>query len=247
VSVSNAAYTRYEIIRAFRNRRFFIFSVAFPLILFFVIAAPNRNEHDLGGSGIDAPLYFMVGLAAFGTMNAVLGTGARIAAERSLGWNRQLRLTPLTPQAYFRTKVLTAYLSALLTIVLLYAAGASLGVRIEAGRWIEMTLLILIGLIPFAGLGIVIGHLISIDSIGPAMGGITAVLGLLGGVWYPIGGSGAMHDIAVSLPSYWLVQASHVAIGGGAWSATGWIVVGAWSVSAALVAAWAYRRDTQRY
>ena len=245
--MSNAAYTRYEIIRAFRNRRFFIFSVAFPLILFFVIAAPNRNEHDLGGSGIDAPLYFMVGLAAFGTMNAVLGTGARIAAERSLGWNRQLRLTPLTPQAYFRTKVLTAYLSALLTIVLLYAAGASLGVRIEAGRWVEMTLLILIGLIPFAGLGIVIGHLISIDSIGPAMGGITAVLGLLGGVWYPIGGSGAMHDIAVSLPSYWLVQASHVAIGGGAWSATGWIVVGAWSVSAALVAAWAYRRDTQRY
>jgi ABC-2 type transport system permease protein len=245
--VSSATYTRFEIIRAFRNRRFFIFSIAFPLILFFVIAAPNRNEHDLGGSGIDAPLYFMVGLTAFGTMNAVLGTGARIAAERSLGWNRQLRLTPLTPRAYFRTKVLTAYLSALLTIALLYAAGASLGVRIEAARWVEMTLLILIGLIPFAGLGIVIGHLVNIDSIGPAMGGITAVLGLLGGVWFPITGDGVMHDIAMSLPSYWLVQASHVAIGGAAWGATGWFVVAIWSVGAGLVAAWAYRRDTQRY
>jgi ABC-2 type transport system permease protein len=110
-----------------------------------------------------------------------------------------------------------------------------------------MTLLILIGLIPFAGLGIIIGHLIGIDAIGPAMGGTTALLALLGGVWFPIANNGAMHDIAILLPSYWLVQASHVAIGGAAWGASGWIVVAAWSVGTALVAVWAYRRDTQRY
>jgi ABC-2 type transport system permease protein len=173
--------------------------------------------------------------------------GARIAAERSTGWNRQLRLTPLTSRAYFRTKVLTAYLTASVTIVLLYAAGAILGVRIPAGRWIEMTLLMCIGLVPFAALGILIGHLIGLDSIGPAMGGTTALLGLLGGVWFPIDSSGFMHDVAVLLPSYWLVQASHVAIGGGAWRSTGWLVVAAWSGLVALAAAWAYRRDTSRY
>jgi ABC-2 type transport system permease protein len=245
--VNSATYTRFEVSRAFRNRRFFIFSVAFPLLLYYAIAAPNRGELDFGGSGIEAPLYFMVGLAAFGTMNAVLAIGARIAAERSIGWNRQLRLTPLTARAYFRTKVLTAYLTALVTIVLLYAAGVSLGVRISAGAWVEMTVLLLIGLIPFAGLGIVIGHLVNIDSIGPLMGGTTAILGLLGGVWFPIPDDSALHYIAVALPSYWLVQASHVAIGGAAWGVTGWAVVAIWSVGAGLVAAWAYRRDTQRY
>jgi ABC-2 type transport system permease protein len=245
--VNAGTYTRYEVIRAFRNRRFFVFSIGFPLVLYLVIAAPNRDQHDFGGSGLDAPLYLMVGLAAFGTMNAVLGTGARIAAERSTGWNRQLRLTPLSPRAYFRTKVLTAYLTAMVTIILLYAAGALLGVRIPAVRWIEMTLLMLIGLIPFAALGILIGHLIGLDSIGPAMGGTTALLGLLGGVWFPIDSSGFMHDVAVLLPSYWLVQASHVAIGGGAWRSTGWLVVAAWSGLVALAAAWAYRRDTSRY
>jgi ABC-2 type transport system permease protein len=245
--VNAATYTRYEVVRAFRNRRFFIFSIGFPLVLYFVIAAPNRDVHDFGGSGIDAPLYLMVGLTAFGTMNAVLGVGARIAAERSTGWNRQLRLTPLTSRAYFRTKVLTAYLTAMVTIVLLYAAGALLGVRIPAGRWFEMTLLMLIGLVPFAALGILIGHLIGLDSIGPAMGGTTALLGLLGGVWFPIDSTGFMHDVAVLLPSYWLVQASHVAIGGGAWRSTGWLVVAVWSVLVAVAAAWAYRRDTSRY
>ena len=45
-----ARYTRFELLRTFRNRRFFVFSLGFPLVLYFLIAGPNRNEHDLGGS-----------------------------------------------------------------------------------------------------------------------------------------------------------------------------------------------------
>ena len=51
-----------------------------------------------------------------------------------------------------------------------------------------MTGLILIGLLPFAALGIVFGHLLTPDSIGPAMGGATALLAILGGTWFPITG-----------------------------------------------------------
>lgn len=237
-------YARYELMRTFRNKRFVVFSLGFPLVLYFAIAGPNRNEADLAGSGISAPVYFMVGLTAFGAMNAVLSMGARIAAERTVGWNRQLRLTPLSTRRYFRVKVLTAYATAGLTIALLYAAGASLGVRLQAADWVEMTLLVLVGLVPFAGIAILMGHLLTSESIGPAMGGTTALLALLGGVWFPI--SGGFQKVAETLPSYWLVQASHVGLGGGAWGATGWAVVGAWSLAAAIAAGWAYRRDTQR-
>jgi ABC-2 type transport system permease protein len=48
------------------------------------------------------------------------------------------------------------------------------------------------------------------------------------------------------LPSYWLVQASHVALGGRAWSAMGWSVIAAWTLVLSLAAARAYRRDTGR-
>ena len=34
-------------LRTFRNRRFFFFSLGFPLVLYFLIAGPNRNERDL--------------------------------------------------------------------------------------------------------------------------------------------------------------------------------------------------------
>lgn len=188
------AYARFELLRTFRNRRLFIFSLGFPLVLYYAIAGPNRHVHDLGGSGIAAPLYFMVGLVAFGSMNAVLGSGARIASERQVGWNRQLRLTPLSTRTYFRVKVLTAYAMAAVTIVLIYAAGLSLGVHLATQNWVRMTALILVGLAPFAALGIVLGHLLTTDSIGPALGGTTAVFALLGGVWFPITGGAHAED-----------------------------------------------------
>ena len=243
--MKTSTFIRYELIRNVRNRRFLVFTVGFPLALYFLIATPNRNEHDLGGSGISAPLYFMVGLAALGTMNAVVGAGGRIAVERFAGWTRQLRLTPLSPRAYFGTKVAVAYLTALVTIGVLYTAGIALGVSMSAGSWLEMTALLLVGLLPFAALGIVIGHLLGVEAVGPTIGGLSGILGFLGGVWFPLG-DGVMRDVAQALPSYWLVQASQVSLGGAGWSATGWLVVSGWTVVLSVLAAYAYRRDTQR-
>jgi hypothetical protein len=37
------AYTRFELVRTFRNFRLLIFSLGFPLILFFVIAGPRTS------------------------------------------------------------------------------------------------------------------------------------------------------------------------------------------------------------
>ena len=39
-----ATYTRYELLRTVRNRRFMILALGFPLVLYFLIAAPNRHE-----------------------------------------------------------------------------------------------------------------------------------------------------------------------------------------------------------
>ena len=243
--MSGTTYMRFELLRTLRNKRFFVFSLGFPVVLFYVIAGPQRGDVDFAGTGIPAPVYYMIGLAAFGTMNAMLATGARIAVERAAGWNRQLRLTPLPTRVYFRTKVATGYLTAILTLLVLYAAGISIGVSLSAHTWLVMTGLIAVGLVPFAALGILYGHLLSPDSIGPVMGGSTALFAFLGGTWFPVQ-HGALHAIAVALPSYWLVQASQIAVGGQGWTSTGWLVVGTWTLVAALLAGRAYRRDTKR-
>jgi ABC-2 type transport system permease protein len=219
--------------------------------MYFLLAGPNKNDHNFGGTdkihtGLFAPQYYMVGLLAFGGMVAALAGGGRISGERFVGWNRQLRLTPLRPRAYLRAKVLTAYLMACVTITLLYISGASLGVSLPAGDWVRMTLLILVGLVPFAAGGILIGHLVTSDSVGPVMGGVTSLLALVSGTWFPLGHTGFLYHLALYLPSYWIVQAGPVALLGHGWPTRGWIVIGVWTAVLVVLALKAYRRDTQR-
>ncbi|MDX6728780.1 MAG: type transport system permease protein, partial [Baekduia sp.] len=163
-----------------------------------------------------------------------------------VGWNRQLRISPLSAVAYLRAKVAISYLMARLAIILLYVSGTILGVRLPAGEWLQMTGLILVGLIPFAAAGIFLGHKLSVDSIGPAIGGGTALLAIVSGTWFPLAKTGFLHDVAQYLPSYWLVQANRVALGGTSWGSRGWIVVAVWSVALIALAARAYRADTGR-
>jgi ABC-2 type transport system permease protein len=249
--MSTATYVKFEMLRMVRNRQAFIFSLVFPLVMFFLLAGPNKNDHNFGGTkahptGLFAPLYYMVGLLAFGAMVAVMGGGARIAAERTIGWNRLLRLTPLSPRNYLRTKILTGYTLAAIGIVLLYLAGISLGVRMPASDWLEMTGLVLLGLAPFAALGVALGHLLNDDATGPALGGGVSLFAFLGGTWFPITGGG-FADFCKLLPSYWLVRAGDVGLGGGnPWPAEAWLVIAAWTAAMVAIAAWAYRRDTGR-
>jgi ABC-2 type transport system permease protein len=242
--VKGLIYIRYEVLRTLRNRRFLIFSLAFPLILFFTVAGAHRH---VTLDGIGFPLYYMTGMAAWGSMVAVISSGGRIAEERKVGWTRQLRITPLKTTSYFTAKVLTGYLMALFSIVILALAGVSLGVHLDATGWLTMLGLLLVGLIPFSVMGILLGHVIPVDSLGPAMGGITALFALLGGTFGPLFTSGAIFAVIKDLPSYWLVQAGKSALEGGhVWTGQAWIVIAVWSIVLAAGAVRVYRRDTQK-
>ncbi|MEO9137973.1 MAG: ABC transporter permease [Jatrophihabitans sp.] len=241
----NATYLRFEFARLFRNRQNFVFSLIFPLVMFFAIAGPNRNT--MITSHVSVARFYMAGMIAFGTLAAVFSGGARIAFERQIGWNRQLRITPLTPAMYLRTKILTAYLLALISLILVTVAALAIGVRFSAQDWLTAVGLSLVALIPFAAMGIMFGHLIKGDSMGPVIGGGISLFSLLGGGYFPIGGGqGFMHELVRLIPSFWLVQAGKAGIGGQSWTSEAWIVVAVWSVVATAGAIWAYRRDTQR-
>lgn len=241
-------YTRYELLRTVRNVRLALFSLGFPLVLLLLVGGANKDVSDFLGSGISFALYYLAGMISWGAMMAVISGGARIAPERQLGWVRQLRLTPLRPATYLSAKVVSGYLLGILTMVVLTAAAVVvLGVRMPLDGWVRMYLLVLIGLVPFAAFGVWLGHVVSPDSIGAAMGGITALFALLGGAWGPLtGDSGVLHTLTEWVPSYWLVQAGQSAYTGQWWPAQGWLVIAIWTAVAVGLAVRAYRRDGER-
>ena len=189
----------------------------------------------------------MTAMAVYGAMFAAVSPGARIARDRSGGWTRQQRITPLRARTDIAAKVLTAYLIALPSVVLVFLAGASLGVRLDAAQWLEIGGLLLAGLTPFIALGIVLGYLLRADTLTPAIGGIVVLFALVGGVYgFQLAHSGPLFDVMKAIPSYWLVQAGKTALGGGSWPAQGWIVIAAWTAVLVAAAALAYRRSAAR-
>ena len=78
--MSSAPYTRFEMLRTFRNVRFMLLSLGFPLVLFFLVAGPNRDK-TLGG--ISFPVYYMIGMIAWGTMAAMLSLTWRVSGTAS--------------------------------------------------------------------------------------------------------------------------------------------------------------------
>lgn len=243
--MSAATYTGLELRRSLRNRRFFIFSLAVPVIFLIIFGtSTGGSSGDFSGTGISAMAFYLGGLVSFSAMSAMIGGGARISAERVTGWNRQLRLTPLKPTTYFASKILVSYTVLLMSVVLLSVVALAFGAKLQALHWVEMLGLVALAAIPFAGFGIGIGHLLKPDSIGPVLGTSVGLLAFLGGTWYPP--TGTLATIGKLLPSWWIAAGGHVASGGGAWPLEGWVVVAVWAVAAVSFALWAWRRDTKR-
>ncbi|GAA3432220.1 ABC transporter permease [Kutzneria kofuensis] len=236
------ALLTFEVRRLVRSPRFFIFTVAFPLAMFLAFSsAYGRNDPD-------AVTFLMVSMAAFGAVAASVSTGSRTAIERQVGWNRQLRLTPLTGVNYLASKVAAAMLVALPSMLLVYAAGVLVEhVNLGAGTWAQLIVLCWLGVLPTAVLGLLIGLLATGDSAQAMSTVLMLALSMLGGLWLPLSNLPAvMTIVAKALPSYWLAEFGHDALAGNAVSVQGVITMAVWIVVAGALVALRYRRDSAR-
>jgi ABC-2 type transport system permease protein len=237
-----AKYLLLETRRAYRNRRFLIMTVGTPLVLFLINASLWGKAND----GMTA--YLMASMAAFGAMTASISVGMRVATERQVGWNRQLRLTPLRPSAYLVSKGILAMLIAIPSILLVFAAGAFIEhVQLDALQWIESGIGLWIALIPFAVLGLMIGYAGNPDSTGPIFSLVFMGMSLFGGLWFPVETlPDMMATIAKVLPSYWL---GLIARGPLLHQSFDWLsvpVLLGWTVVLGLIVINRYRADTAR-
>ncbi|HET6213149.1 MAG TPA: ABC transporter permease [Micromonosporaceae bacterium] len=241
----NLTYLSAEIRRLVRNKRILIFSVAMPAILLLIFGGLNKGE-TLNGVGVAA--YTMVSMGLFGSMSAAMGSGGSIAVERGLGWNRQLRLTPLSPGGYVLTKVFLSLLMAVPPLVVVYLIGAiGLDVRLPASTWALVGLGSWLGALPFAALGVVIGYVAKPDSVQQVSGLLYMLLAAFGGLWVPVEVMPhLMRSIAEFTPAYWVGQVARSPLFHGGLSMRAVAVMLAWAVGLGLVALRRFRADTAR-
>lgn len=241
------AYLGLEAKRALRNPRFLFFTMVFPVVIYMIdVAAFGKGAPT--GSSVPFTSILMVSLASFGGFMAAMNTGARTAVERSAGWQRQLRLTPLTPTGYLVAKAAVGTLVALPPIALVSLIGLSVEhVHLSGAAWAQVVLGVWIATLPFAVLGLLVGQLATAETMQVFTSGLMIVLGFLGGILIPAQVfPNWLADISKVLPSYWLAQVGQGALGGNTDIGRAVLWLAGWTVVFAFAVVRRYQRDSAR-
>jgi ABC-2 type transport system permease protein len=192
------ALTRAELLRLLRNRRYFIFTVAFPVVLYLIIGrSVNATVY-----GVSFHAFYMVDMAMLGAFSGALnGNAIRISQEMKDGWIRQLRLTSLPASSYVVSKIIVSMATTVASIVIVLLLGRYFGnVHLPGWEWPVLAITIWFSATIFAALAVAIGYRFQPDQVQPIT--LTVYLGfaILGGIFYPL--SGVLKSVGQLTPAY---------------------------------------------
>ncbi|KOU64902.1 ABC transporter [Streptomyces sp. IGB124] len=236
-----------EITRALRNKKYLFFTVLYPAALFLMLGGTLDGTTKVMGTELTMPAFYMVAMASFGALTAVLmGNSERIAKEREQGWVRQLRLTALPGRGYVLAKTASAGVLSLPAILAVFAVAAAVkDVRFDAWQWFALVGAIWAGSLVFAALGVAIGYLASGDTVRPVTMLFYFGLSILGGLWMPTANFPQwLQDICAWLPTHAYAALGQAIELGNAPHARDMAILAVYFVLFTGAAAWLYRKDS---
>lgn len=240
----NVPFLAIELRRLLRNRRTVIFTLVMPPAFFLIFGTADAyRTQSVGNANVTA--FIMVSMALYGAMIATTSGGASVSVERSQGWTRQLRLTPLRPATYVLTKVLVAMVMGLAAVLVVAAVGLVSGATGDLGALVASLGLAWVGSVVFAAFGLFMGYLLPAENVMQILGPVLALLAFAGGLFVPLG-DGLFADIATVVPTYGLAEIVRAPLTGDAPSIWAVVNVVAWAAVFVGGAAWRFRRDTAR-
>lgn len=248
----NLTFLGIELKRKLRNRRTLIFTLVFPVAMYFVVGYRLLNEPltktPISQGGLSVAAYIMVSMALYGAMMSATSAGGAVSIERMQGWSRQLRLTPLNPVANVATKIIAGLVLGLIAVGATYIVGAATGVRMPLDAWIGSGLAAwLLGSLVFTALGLMVGYMIPGENTMQFVSIAVVLLSFLGGLFYPLSSMpDFLQTIAKFTPVYGIGELARAPLTGDGFDLLALINAVVWLVIFAGGTALFFRRDTKR-
>jgi ABC-2 type transport system permease protein len=243
------AQTRAEMVKFWRVPAFGFFSLGLPLIIFLFFGI-NRATQPLGPhSSITVGTYVMASMAAYAVGNVmVFSFGMALAVERGQKQDLLLRASPLPPLVYLFAKMINATLFALVALIALFVfAHLTAAVDLGPATWVALAVRLLLGSVPFMGLGLGFGYLVGPNAAPAVINFVYLPIAFASGIFVPVDQLPEfIRNLAPYLPLNPFVQLAWDAIGVKTDRdlATAVLYLVAYSVGFFALAVWAYRRDT---
>lgn len=189
-------------------------------------------------------------LVGLGGINLILVAiekfGIRVATERVQGWAKLLRVTPLHPWIYLTAKVIVSLVVSMLSLGLMLGLGAwKIGIAQSLSSWLVLFFSLVLGVLPFAILGLAIGYLVEPKSVSSITALVLPLAIFTSGLPLP-GMPKFVQDLVSCSPFYHYGQLALWAAGIDNYDNylglhLEWLL---WTASASgLLAVWAYQRD----
>jgi ABC-2 type transport system permease protein len=210
---------RFETLRMLRSPAFGIPFLSLPVALYLLFAVllfgPALRADQKGA------IFTFAAFDVFGVMGpGLFGFGAVVAIEREQGLLALKRALPMPPAAYLIAKLIMAMMFGVIVTATMFAAGLTLGhLPLSAGQCASLTVINILGTLPFCALGLFIGTRTS-GKAAPAIANVIYLAMIyLSGIMFPLPKS--MEATAVVWPAYHLDQLAFRALGnpsqGAAW------------------------------
>ncbi|HEY0435560.1 MAG TPA: ABC transporter permease [Phenylobacterium sp.] len=200
---------KYESLRLLRTPAFSVPILAMP-ILFYSFFGVILNGRASAGPFANQ---LFVGWTVYGVMGpGLFGFGILVAVERNQGLLTFKRALPMPTGSYLASKLMMAYVFAVVVMAMLVTAGITFGhVTLPLPTLIRMAAVMSVGVIPACAVGLFIGAYAPASSAA-AFANITYLgMAFLSGLFFPL--SGVLHDIRAVWPTYHLSQLARYAGG----------------------------------
>ena len=194
-----------ELILMKRQAAYYLLSIGLPSVFYLIFSGM------MSGSATPTLILqtYLFSTTVFRIMSsAFFSIPSTLQSDKTNNWQKMLQHSPVSMIEYYISKLFSALLTFLLSIVVVFSVGHFVrGVNLPAMDWLIIALIILFGSLVFIAIGVLVSLLPSAQLMSVVGNIAYMALAVLGGLWFPLSMFPAwLRSIGKLMPSYQLMQ-----------------------------------------
>lgn len=194
-----------ELILMKRQAAYYLLSIGLPSVFYLIFSGM------MSGSATPTLVLqtYLFSMTVFSIMSsAFFSIPSTLQSDKTNNWQKMLQHSPVSMVEYYISKLFSALLTFLLSIVVVFSVGHFVrGVNLPAMDWLIIALIILFGSLVFIAMGVLVSLLPSAQLMSVVGNIAYMALAVLGGLWFPLTMFPKwLQSIGKLTPSYQLMQ-----------------------------------------